>query len=79
MINIVRLYTLPTCHYCNALKDFLKEHHINFEDVDVSKDEEIKKLIIEKTGQLGVPVIEINGEFIPGFDKEKLSNLLNIK
>jgi len=61
------------------LKDFLKENHIEFEEIDVSRDEEAKKIIVEKTGQLGVPVIEINGEFVPGFDKEKLSNLLNIK
>ncbi len=79
MSNIVHLYTLPTCHYCNALKDFLKENHIEFEEIDVSRDEEAKKIIVEKTGQLGVPVIEINGEFVPGFDKEKLSDLLNIK
>ncbi len=77
--NIVRLYTLPTCHYCNALKEFLEDHHIDFKEIDVSKDEEVKKTIIEKTGQLGVPVIEINGQFISGFDKEKISKLLDIR
>lgn len=67
------------CPYCVVLKKFLEEHNIEFEDVDVSQNEEAAKEIIEKSGQMRVPVIEINGEIVVGFDKEKISTLLNIK
>ena len=67
------------CPYCVVLKKFLGEHNIEFEDVDVSQNEEAAKEIIEKSGQMRVPVIEINGEIVVGFDKEKISTLLNIK
>jgi len=58
---------------------FLKERNIEFEEIDLSQDEKTKEEIIQKTGQIGVPVIEINGEYIVGFDKEKIFQLLNIK
>jgi len=61
------------------LKMFLKERNIEFEEIDLSQDEKTKEEIIQKTGQIGVPVIEINGEYIVGFDKEKIFQLLNIK
>ena len=58
---------------------FLKERNIEFEEIDLSQDEKTKEEIIQKTGQIGVPVIEINGEYVVGFDKEKIFQLLNIK
>ena len=75
----VKVYSTPMCPYCVVLKKFLEEHNIEFEDVDVSQNEEAAKEIIEKSGQMRVPVIEINGEIVVGFDKEKISTLLNIK
>ena len=75
----VKVYSTPMCPYCVVLKKFLGEHNIEFEDVDVSQNEEAAKEIIEKSGQMRVPVIEINGEIVVGFDKEKISTLLNIK
>ncbi len=75
----VKLYTTPICPYCLSLKEFLKEHNIEFEEIDVSRDQEAAKEMIEKTGQMGVPVVEINGEVVVGFDREKIKNLLNIK
>ncbi|PIU47165.1 NrdH-redoxin [bacterium (Candidatus Gribaldobacteria) CG07_land_8_20_14_0_80_33_18] len=75
----VKVYSTPICPYCVVLKKFLGEHNIEFEDVDVSQNEEAAKEIIEKSGQMRVPVIEINGEIVVGFDKEKISTLLNIK
>ena len=75
----VKVYSTPICPYCVVLKKFLEEHNIEFEDVDVSQNEEAAKEIIEKSGQMRVPVIEINGEIVVGFDKEKISTLLNIK
>jgi len=62
-----------------ALKEFLKERNILFEDVDVSQDEKALKEMVEKSGQMGVPVIEIDGEIVIGFDKEKICKSLNIK
>jgi len=74
----VKVYTTPVCPYCYTLKEFLKENNIEFEEIDVSKDEKAKNEIIEKTGKLEVPIVEIDGEIIIGFDKEKISQLLNI-
>lgn len=76
---MVKIYSTPACPYCLTLKEFLKEHNITFEDIDVSKDEKTLKEMIEKSGQMGVPVVDINGEIVVGFDKEKISKLLEIK
>ena len=75
----VRVFSTISCPYCFTLKEFLKQHDIEFEDIDVSKDENALKEMIEKSGQMGVPVIEIDGEIVVGFDKEKIVKLLNIK
>lgn len=75
---MIKVYSTPTCLYCVALKNFLNEHDIKFEEIDVSQDEKAREEIIKKTGQIGVPVIEINGQVIVGFDKERISELLNI-
>ena len=74
----VKVYTTPICPYCVALKEFLKENKIEFEEIDVSQDEMAAKEMIEKTGQTGVPVLEVDGEFVVGFDKEKIKKLLNL-
>ncbi len=74
----VKVYTTPICPYCVALKEFLKENKVEFEEIDVSQDEMAAKEMIEKTGQMGVPVLEIDGEFVVGFDKEKIKKLLNL-
>jgi len=76
---MVKVYTTPICPYCNTLKQYLKQHNIEFEEIDVSQDQKLQDEIIEKTGQIGVPIVDINGELIVGFDKEKISNLLGIK
>jgi len=78
-MKTVKIFTTPICPYCNTLKQYLKEHNIEFEEIDVSRDEKLQDEIIEKTGQIGVPIVDIDGELIVGFDKEKISNLLGIK
>ena len=75
----VKIYSTPSCAYCFTLKEFLKEHDIKFEDIDVSKDKIAMEEMIEKSGKLEVPVIDIDGQIVPGFDKEKIVTLLNIK
>ncbi len=75
----VKIYSTPTCPYCFTLKEFLKEHNIEFEDVNILEDKEAQKEMREKSGQMGVPVVDIDGEIIVGFEKEKICQLLGIK
>lgn len=74
----VSIYSTPTCQYCTMAKDFFKENNIEYSEFDVSSDKDKRAEMIEKSGQMGVPVISINDEMIVGFNKEKLSNLLGI-
>ena len=76
---MVKLFITPACPYCFTLKEFLKEHNIEFEEIDVSKDEKAKDEMIKKSGRLEAPIMEIDGQIIVGFDKEKICKLLNIK
>ena len=73
------VYSTPNCYYCVQLKDFLKKNNIKFQDIDVSKSKEKAKEMIKKSGQMGVPVTDINGKIIIGFDKEAIKEELNIK
>ena len=75
----VRVFSAPVCPYCVALKQFLKEHDVEFEEVDVSQDRNALEEMIRKSGQMGVPVVEINNQIVVGFDREKISKLLNLK
>jgi glutaredoxin 3 len=75
----VTLYSTPVCPYCLALKNLLEDREIKFEEKDVSSDQKALERIIEKTGAKGVPVIEIDEEFVVGFDKKKIFELLEIK
>lgn len=74
----VRVFTTPSCVYCHTLKKFLSEHNVQFEEVNVSKDQKALEEMVQKSGQMGVPVSEIDGEIVVGFDKNKISELLGI-
>lgn len=74
----IKIYSTPTCPYCVALKNFLKEKNIGFEDVNVGEDAQAREEMVYKTNQMGVPVVDIDGEIIIGFDKEKISKILKI-
>ncbi|MDD2696915.1 MAG: glutaredoxin family protein [Candidatus Pacebacteria bacterium] len=74
----IKIYSTPSCPYCFTLKEFLKEKNISFEEIDVSKDQAAAEEMIKKSGQMGVPVVEVDGEIIVGFDKEKISKVLKI-
>jgi len=76
---MVKVYSTPSCPYCVTLKNFLKERDIQFEDIDVSQNEIAQKEMIEKSGQYGVPVVDIDGEIIIGFDQDKIKKLLKIE
>lgn len=75
----VTIYSTPTCHFCHMAKDYFKEKGVEFEDFDVSKDLEKRKEMLEKSGQMGVPVIIIdNKDIIVGFNKPQIIQLLGI-
>ena len=76
---MIKIYSTPACLYCVSLKKFLEERGIEFIDIDVSKDRQAAEEMVKKSGQMGVPVIDIGGEIIVGFDREKICKLLNIK
>jgi glutaredoxin-like YruB-family protein len=76
---MVKVFSTPTCPYCHTLKEYLKERNVSFEDIDVSQDEAARNYMIEKTGKMEVPVVEIDGQIVEGFDKNKIVELLNIK
>lgn len=70
------VYSTPTCPYCTMLKQFLSEKGVEFEAVDVSTDTVRAQEMIDKSGQMGVPVADINGEIIVGFNKEAVEAAL---
>ena len=76
---MIKVYGSPSCPYCFTLREFLKRHNIEFEYIDISKDERALEGMVKKSAEMGVPVVEIDGEIVVGFDKEKISKLLNIK
>jgi len=73
----IRVFSTQFCPHCVTLKQFLKENKIEFEDIDVSENRAALEEMIEKSGQMGVPVIEINNEIIIGFNKERIVEILS--
>ena len=76
---MIKIYTTPTCVYCNTLKEYLKGKNISFDEVDVSQNEKELEKMVEISGQMGVPVINIDGNIVIGFDREKVDELLGIQ
>lgn len=74
----VTIYTTPSCVYCKMTKAFFKENNVVYEEKDVSTDAAARDEMIGKSSQMGVPVIDVDGKVVIGFDKEKLSKLLSI-
>jgi len=75
----IKVYSTPSCPYCHLTKEFLKENNIEFEDIDVSKDENALMEMINKSGQMGVPVIDIDGEIIIGFNRAEIERIIKEK
>jgi len=75
----VRVFSTKTCPYCVSLKAYLDEKGVKYEHIDVAEDKEAGKEMIQKSGQMGVPVTDIDGEIIIGFDKPIINKLLGIK
>jgi len=72
----VKVYSTPTCPYCTMAKKYLDSKNVQFEDVDVSKDTNAASEMVTKSGQRGVPVLDIDGSIIVGFDKDRIDSLL---
>jgi glutaredoxin 3 len=74
----VTIYSTPTCHFCHLAKDFFDENKIPYTDYNVLTDLEKRKEMVDKSGQMGVPVILIDGKVMVGFDQAEISSLLGI-
>jgi glutaredoxin-like YruB-family protein len=74
----VNVYSTPSCPWCSRVKQFLEEHGIDYEDYDVAQDPAKAEEMIQKTGQMGVPVTDIDGEMVIGFDQARLQELLGL-
>jgi len=75
----IKIYTTEACPYCVMAKEFLKKNKIDFQEADVSNNQEAAMEMIEKSGQSGVPVIEIDGKIIVGFDLPEIKKALKKK
>lgn len=78
MSNKITVYSTPTCVYCKLAKEFFAENNLSFEDFDVSEDRDKLQEMVEKSGQMGVPVISIDEKVIIGFDEAKIREILKI-
>lgn len=74
----VTIYSTPSCHFCHAAKEYFKENNIAYTEHDVAADMEQRKQMVEKSGQMGVPVIQIDNDLIVGFNKPVIANLLGL-
>ena len=75
----VKIYSTPSCPWCIKTKEFFKKNKIAFKDIDVGADQKAAQEMIKKSGQTGVPVLDINGTIIVGFDEAKIKKALKIK
>ena len=78
MAKSVIVYSTPTCPWCMRVKQYLKENNILFLDWDVGADKVSANEMVKKSGQMGVPVLDIDGQIIVGFDKEKINLALGL-
>ncbi|KND47190.1 MAG: glutaredoxin-like protein, YruB-family [Parcubacteria bacterium C7867-004] len=74
----VTIYSTPSCHFCQMSKEFFKENNVAYTEHDVAADMEQRQIMIDKSGQMGVPVIFVGDDMIVGFDKNRLTELLGL-
>ena len=75
----VKIYTADVCPECKKTKEFFKANKVKFIEINITSNQKAAKEMIEKSGQFGVPIIDVNGEIIAGFNKSKLKEVLNLK
>lgn len=76
---MIKVYSTPTCPWCSRAKQYLTSRGIAFEDLNVAEDYNAAKEMIQKSGQRGVPVLDINGEIIVGFDQARIDSLVSAR
>jgi len=74
----VIVYSTPTCVYCKMAKEFFDQNNVEYTDFNVAENEDARNEMVQKSGQMGVPVIVIDDEITVGFDQERIKNLLNL-
>jgi glutaredoxin 3 len=74
----VKVYSTPTCPWCKKTKEWLKGNKVKFKDIDVSEDAKARDEMIDKSGQMGVPVVMIGDEILVGFNPDKMKELLKL-
>lgn len=77
-MSSVIIYTTPTCGFCHMAKEYFKQHNIQYTEKDASADRSVAEEMLQKSGQLGVPVVDVDGEIIVGFDQPKLKTALKL-
>ena len=75
----VKVYSTPNCPYCRKTKEFLEENHIEYEEINVAADKQKAQEMMAKTGRMSVPVIDIDGNYIVGYDEPALKESLHIE
>ena len=78
MEHTVTVYTTPTCSWCGAVKEHLRAHGVSYEEVDVASDMSRAREMVAKSGQYGVPVIDVDGNIVVGFDRARIDDLLGL-
>jgi len=76
-MNVI-IYTTPICVFCKMAKQFFRDNNVEFTEIDVAEDEVAREKMFESSGQMGVPVIDIDGKIVVGFNRPKLAELLNL-
>lgn len=74
----VRIYSTPICPFCKRAKEFFKKHNVEYEDINVAENEKARDEMVEKSGQMSVPVIEVEDKIIVGFDEQELRKTLKV-
>ncbi|OGY64480.1 MAG: NrdH-redoxin [Candidatus Harrisonbacteria bacterium RIFCSPHIGHO2_02_FULL_40_20] len=74
----VKIYSTPTCVYCKMAKDFFQTHNITYQEFNVAENDQARDEMVEKSHQLGVPVIDIDGEILVGFNRSELERVLGL-
>ncbi|MDU3349401.1 MULTISPECIES: glutaredoxin domain-containing protein [Clostridium] len=78
-MNNIRVYTTNTCPWCTKVKNYLKSKNVNYEEVNVGLNRVAAMEMVNKSGQMGVPVLDINGKIVVGFDKNRIDTLLELQ
>lgn len=73
---MITVYSTPTCVFCHAVKEYFKQKKVKFEEKDLTLDQKAAQWVLDNTGQLAVPVIDMNGKIIVGFDRKQIDEQL---